>query len=396
MTEKLNNGGGTAKSSIDRLILPFQEFVNKEASGGILLIIATVFALIWANSPWAESYDHFFHLPVSIGFGSAALSKTLVHWINDGLMVIFFFVVGLEIKREVLAGELSSVRLASLPIAAAAGGMLAPAMIYAAMNSVPPALDGWGIPMATDIAFTIGLLSLLGNRVPAALKVFLVALAIVDDMGAVLVIAVFYTAGISFLSLGIGLVILAVLFLFNILGVRNTLVYAVLGILLWLAFLKSGVHATIAGILLAMTIPARSYFSPEEFKVRARAYLDMFAGGHESGGNVLTDQRQRAAVQAIETACHYAETPLQRMEHALHPWVSLVIMPVFALANAGVAIGSGFAGALAHSVTLVVISGIFIGKCKGLPLFVVPRMVPPKCPIPLTFSRVRRNTPPSG
>ena len=334
------------KSPLTRIVLPFQEFLHKEATGGILLIAAAVIALIWANSSWADAYKDFFHMRISIGAGSFALSKTLTHWINDGLMALFFFVIGLEIKREVLAGELSSLRLAALPAAAAAGGMVVPALLYVMLNRTAPGIEGWGIPMATDIAFAIGIMSILGKRVPLSLKVFLTAVAIVDDIGAVLVIAVFYTEQISAAGLAAGVIILAALFAANKAGIRNTMVYMVLGIILWFAFLKSGVHATIAGVLLAMTIPARPEFSAAEFSRRIKKYLENIIEPDHSGRDMRFNEKNRAAIGAVESTCRRAETPLERLEHILHPWVSLVIMPVFALANAGVAIGNGFAGSL--------------------------------------------------
>jgi NhaA family Na+:H+ antiporter len=240
---------------VEKIVRPFQDFAHKQASGGILLIAATVIALLWANSPWAGSYAALWHTKLTVGVGDASISKDLTHWINDGLMAVFFLVVGLEIKREVLVGELSSVRGAALPFAAALGGAVVPAAIYLAINAGTEGSAGWGIPMATDIAFALGVLALLGERAPVALKVFLTALAIVDDIVAVLVIAFFYTSEISWGALGVGAVFLATLVVANLIGVGRTLVYAVLGVGLWLCFLLSGVHATIAGVLLALTVP---------------------------------------------------------------------------------------------------------------------------------------------
>src|SRR5918994_1171900 len=232
---------------VERIVRPFQDFAHKQSSGGILLIMATVVALVWANSPWSESYAALWHTKLTVGIGELSISKDLTHWINDGLMAVFFLVVGLEIKREVFVGELSSVRGAALLVVAAVGGAVIPALIYLAINAGTEGAAGWGIPMATDIAFALGVLALLGQRVPAGLKVFLTALAIVDDIVAVLVIALFYTSEISWGALGVGAALLAALVVANLLGVGRTLVYAVLGIGLWLAFLLSGVHATIAG-----------------------------------------------------------------------------------------------------------------------------------------------------
>src|SRR3712207_6340299 len=261
---------------VERIVRPFQDFAHKQSSGGILLIVATVIALVWANSPWGESYAALWHTSLTVGIGDSSISKDLTHWINDGLMAVFFLVVGLEIKREVLVGELSSVRNAALPVAAAVGGAVVPAAIYLVFNTGTEGSAGWGIPMATDIAFPLGVLALLGDRVPLALKVFLTALAIVDGIVTVLVIALFYTSEISWGALGIGAAFLAALAVANLIGVGRTLVYAVLGVGLWLAFLLSGVHATIAGVLLAFTVPASSFINPAAFLERGRYILDRF------------------------------------------------------------------------------------------------------------------------
>src|SRR5688572_30665196 len=255
---------------VERIVRPFQDFAHKQSSGGILLIAATAVALVWANSPWGESYAALWHTKLTVGIGDFSLSKDLTHWINDGLMAVFFLVVGLEIKREVLVGELSTLRGAALPVAAAVGGAVVPALIYVAINAGTQGAAGWGIPMATDIAFALGVLALLGDRVPVSLKVFLTALAIVDDIVAVLVIAVFYTSEISWGALAVGGVFLVALVVANLIGVGKTLVYALLGVGLWLAFLFSGIHATIAGVLLAMTVPASSFINPGAFLERSR------------------------------------------------------------------------------------------------------------------------------
>ena len=237
---------------------PLRDFVRQQSFSGIVLLVSAVVAILWANSPWSETYYDFWHTEIAIEVGAFHISNALVHWINDGIMVVFFFVVGLEIKRELIVGELSSLRQATLPMIAAIGGMAVPALIYTAFNFNSEGSVGWGIPMATDIAFALGVLALLGSRVPLALKSFLVAVAIVDDIGAVLVIAVFYTEEISILSLLIGIGIFGLLVAFNRVGIRHPLPYVITGFFLWFAFLQSGVHATIAGILLATTIPARS------------------------------------------------------------------------------------------------------------------------------------------
>lgn len=354
------------KTPIEKLTYPIQEFLHQQASGGILLIIATVIALAWANSPFAESYHHLWHTYVKIDVSGVGLNYSLHHWINDGLMVIFFFVVGLEIKRELLVGELSSVKKAALPIAAALGGMIFPALIYTVFNLGSEGTSGWGIPMATDIAFVVGILALLGKRVPLALKIFILALAIVDDLGAVLVIAIFYTSNISFTSLSIAAGLLVLLIAMNRMGVRNLLVYTLVGIALWLAFLKSGVHPTVAGVLLAFTIPVSSRINTKKFTNKTESLLKDFDNAGEHGEDVLTNSERLSIVDQIENNCEKILTPLQRFEHGLHPWVSFFIMPVFALANAGVTIGSGFSSALTNPASIGIILGLFLGKQIGI------------------------------
>ena len=354
---------------VERIVRPFQDFANKQSSGGVLLIAATVIALVWANSPWAESYTNLWHTKMTVALGDFSVSKDLTHWINDGLMAVFFLVVGLEIKREVLVGELSSVRGAALPVAAALGGAVVPALIYAAINAGTEGAAGWGIPMATDIAFALGVLALLGERAPVALKVFLTALAIVDDIVAVLVIALFYTSEISWGALGVGGVFLAALVVANLIGVGRTLVYALLGIGLWLAFLLSGVHATIAGVLLALTVPAISFINPGAFLERSRYVLDRFEKAGEQGESVLSNEERQAALHALNNAAYELEPPLHELEHALHPWVVFAIMPIFALANAGVPLGGGIADALTSPVSLGIVAGLVIGKQLGITLF---------------------------
>jgi len=354
---------------VERIVRPFQDFAHKQSSGGILLIIATAVALVWANSPWGESYAALWQTKLTVGIGDFSLSKDLTHWINDGLMAVFFLVVGLEIKREVLVGELSSVRGAALPISAAVGGAVVPAAIYLAFNAGSEGSAGWGIPMATDIAFALGVLALLGDRVPVTLKVFLTALAIVDDIVAVLVIAFFYTSEISWGALGVGAAFLAALVVANLIGVGKTLVYTVLGIGLWLAFLLSGIHATIAGVLLALTVPAISFINPGAFLERSRYILDHFEKAGEKGENVLTNDERQAALHALNHATYKLEPPLHELEHALHPWVVFAIMPVFALANAGVPLGRGLGEALTSPVSLGIVAGLVLGKQLGVTLF---------------------------
>ncbi len=355
---------------VERVVRPFQDFARKQSSGGILLIAATVVALAWANSPWGESYVGLWHTKLTVGVGEYSLSKDLTHWINDGLMAVFFLVVGLEIKREILVGELSSVRGAALPVAAALGGAVVPALIYLAINAGTEGAAGWGIPMATDIAFALGVLALLGERAPVALKVFLTALAIVDDILAVLVIALFYTSEISWGALGVGGLFLAALVVANLIGVGKTLVYAVLGVGLWLAFLLSGVHATIAGVLLAFTVPAASFINPRAFLERARYVLERFEKAGEKGENVLVNEERQAALHALNRATYKLEPPLHELEHALHPWVVFAVMPLFALANAGVVVlGGDVAATLLNPVSLGIVAGLMFGKQLGVTLF---------------------------
>lgn len=351
-----------------KIVEPFQEFVRQESFAGILLLASTIVALIWANSTWGSSYAALWDTPFTIGFGETlALQKPLLLWINDGLMAIFFFVVGLEIKREILVGELSSPRHAAVPIAAAIGGMVCPALIYFSFTAGTEEVHGWGIPMATDIAFSLGILTLLGNRVPLALKVFLTALAIVDDIGAVVVIALFYTEGLSIMSLLIGMAFFAVLILCNRLRLRDPLIYSFLGAGLWVAFLKSGIHATIAGVVVAAAIPVRKRIDEEEFVRKGHAFLEEFqqAGAHQNR-DIMVNSRQHGAIQSLEILCEHVMTPLQRMEHVWHRWVTYGIMPLFALANAGVVLHSDLTAAFAQPVALGVICGLVIGKQLGI------------------------------
>ena len=350
------------------LIRPFQTFFRLESASGILLLASALVALFWANSPLADSYFRLWSAKITVDVGLVAISKPLLLWINDGLMAVFFFVVGLEIKREVLVGELAEPKKAALSVAAALGGMLFPAGIYALLNQGGPGGAGWGIPMATDIAFALGVLALLGSRVPLALKIFVTAVAIVDDLGAVLVIAIFYTEKLSFSSMGVAAAFLVVMILLNRFGVRRPLPYALLGLGLWVAFLKSGVHATIAGVLAALTIPANRLIDAPEFLRRAQLLLAEFAEDVKPGHSEPTAD-QRDAVHSLETASENVQSPLARLEHGLHPWVAFFIMPVFALANAGVAMGGEIGATLTSPVTLGVVLGLFFGKQIGILLF---------------------------
>lgn len=352
---------------IDPVVEPFQTFLHTESAGGILLLLAAIVAMVWANSPWAPTYEALRQLPLSVGAGGWTLTEPLVLWINDGLMAMFFFVIGLEIKREVLVGELSSLRRAALPLIAALGGSILPALLYTWLNAGTDGARGWGIPMATDIAFSLGVLSLMGTRVPLSLKVFLAALAIADDLGAVLVIALFYTSSISWINVAVGCGFLLVLMAANMAGVRHPLVYAVVGIGgVWLAFLLSGVHATIAGVLAAMTIPARTHLTGEEFLARGKALLEQFEAALSPNVSGLASAGRHQAVYRLAAAARHADTPLRRLEEGLHPWVTAVILPLFALANAGVSLGGGAASLWTHPVTLGAALGLVVGKPLGV------------------------------
>lgn len=370
------HSAGSAEASnlqpplIDRILRPFAQFAHTASSGGIVLLVCTAIALIWANSPWAASYHHVWETEIALDAGPLAIRSTLHHLINDGLMVVFFFLVGLEIKREVLIGELASLRRAALPAAAALGGMVIPAAFYAAWNLGGSGSAGWGIPMATDIAFALGVLALLGNRVPAGLKVFLAALAIVDDIGAVLVIALFYTDEVSWTALGVAGALLLLAAAANAAGVRRPWAYSLIGVALWGAVLASGVHATVAGVLLAMTIPSRTRINEDEFLRRSQQSVSEFERGCGPGANVLTNQVQQEALLRLEALCEQAQAPLQTIERKLHVIVAFGIMPLFAIANAGVQLTGGGQGlALANPVTLGVLFGLVLGKPLGITIF---------------------------
>lgn len=351
------------------LVTPLQQFIRREKSAGVILGLSVVAALALANSPWSDAYFHFFEH--RLGFlvdGEPYLDYSLHHWINDGLMSMFFFVVGLELKREFIGGELADPRHTLLPIGAAVAGMLVPALIYTALNAGTPAADGWGIPMATDIAFSLAIVYVLGDRVPLAAKVFLTTLAIVDDLGAVVVIALFYTSEISLVNLGVGVAFLALMLSANKLGIKNVVFYGLIGIGgVWIAFLMSGIHATIAAVLAAFAIPADARLPEAEYLKRAAAHLRDFAGMKPNGVATL-DEEQVEVIARMRGDTRDAIPPSQRLEHAMHPFVSFVVMPVFALANAGVS----FAGLDADAVfSTWVAPGVALGLLAGKPLGIV-------------------------
>lgn len=355
------------EEAFSKIVSPFEEFIHRETTGGYLLMACTVIALLVVNFGFHDAYQHILHAPVAFTLGSWVLEKTLHHWINDGLMALFFFVVGLEIKREVLVGELSDMRQASLPIVAAIGGMVVPAIIFFGINRGTDAAGGWGVPMATDIAFAVGVMVLLGSRAPKALMTFIVALAIVDDLGAVVVIALFYTETIHTNALILAAILMAVLVFMNFSGIRKPLPYFIVGIFLWLAMLKSGVHATLAGVLTALAIPATSKFKPEKFSEMMRKLLDKFDRHHKPDVNIMNNSEQSALLQTFEGGVHLVETPLQRLEHSLHTPVAFIIIPLFALANAGIPIElSSISSTLTHPVSIGIMAGLILGKFLGI------------------------------
>jgi NhaA family Na+:H+ antiporter len=354
---------GPIDPPIERILAPFREFASSSASSGVLLVIAAVIALTWANSPWSASYVALWDTPITLGVGAATVSKTALHWVNDGLMAVFFLVVGLEIKREVLVGELASIRKATLPIAAALGGAVVPALIFLLLVGSGEGARGWAIPMATDIAFALGVLALLGDRIPVGLRIFMAALAIADDLLAVLIIGVFYTPSVDAAALIAGAACLGLLIGANVLGIRRPVVYGLLGIALWFAILQSGIHATIAGVLLALTIPARTRIDGAAFAERARQIVDHL--DQRVGGDASAIEEQHDALWELETVTERAQSPMLRFEHGLQPWVAFVIVPIFALAKAGVALGD-VGAVLREPVVLGIAIGLVIGKQIGI------------------------------
>jgi NhaA family Na+:H+ antiporter len=357
-----------------RVITPFERFLRRTTAGGIVLIGTTVITLALAVVLGDDVLHRLWETPLTIAAGERyRMAMSWQHWVNDGLMALFFLLVGLELKREVLVGELSSLKDAALPIAAAIGGMVVPGLIYAAFNANTPTASGWGIPMATDIAFAIGILVLLAWRIPKNLIIFLTALAIADDLGAVLVIAVFYTADLDLQWLTASAVLFGALVLLNRGGIRNPLPYALLGIVMWFAVHASGVHATLAGILLALTIPARPTYSPAHFQRRiGQLHADFVADrlDLETPDDPLSNHRMASIAEAMEYSAAAVQSPLQRIEHGLTPWVTFVIIPIFALANAGIDLTSvDWTAALANSVTVGVLAGLVLGKFAGISVF---------------------------
>jgi Na+:H+ antiporter, NhaA family len=351
-----------------KIIIPFRRMITQSSTSGILLFIVTIISLIIANSPFSDSFQQLWNTKIGFNIGSFSINKPLLLWINDGLMSVFFFVVGLELKREIVAGELSNRNNATIPFIAGIGGMLVPALIYYGFNSAEAgeALIGWGIPMATDIAFALGVLYLLGNRVPLSLKVFITALAIIDDLGAVLVIALFYTSEISLTNLATGGGFLATMALANIFGIRSTLFYGILGIGgLWLAFLLSGVHATIAAVLAAFTIPSKYVYDKETYLCKAKLLVRKYSLLPKNKKKLLAEE-QYLLLDNLKKCTDKALPPLQKIEHSLHSMVAFIILPIFALANAGVSFSGGFLANLNSPISLGIIFGLIFGKVIGI------------------------------
>lgn len=353
--------------AFDRVLTPLEEFIHRQTTSSILLMVCGVIALGIANSAIGEQYLHALHIPIALGVGEGRFDLSLLHWINEALMAFFFLVVGLELKRELLVGELADIRRAALPIIAALGGMLFPALFYWLWNPSGATAVGWGIPMATDIAFAVGALSLLGNRVPTSLVTFLIALAIVDDLGAVIVIALFYTDNLNLQALAIAAALLGILVSFNLGGIRRVLPYMLVGVLLWCAMYASGVHATLTGVILAFTIPIRPKYNPQHFISEIRRLAAEMEHSLSTTPDIIHNDRLRSQVSALERGVALVQAPAQRLEQNLHIVVAYMVIPLFALTNAAIPINAGelFATAF-HPITAGVASGLLFGKWLGI------------------------------
>jgi NhaA family Na+:H+ antiporter len=349
------------KEFVDRLTKPFARFLRIEAAGGAVLLLFTVAALVLSNSPWAHLFLGAWETPVGLQLGSLEFDRSLRDWINDGLMTLFFFLVALELKRELVLGELNTPRTAALSIAAALGGMLVPAALYLMLQFGHPGESGWGTVMATDTAFVIGCLALLGSRIPQSLRVFMLSLAIVDDIGAILVVAIGYSSHIAWGALAVGVLGVAIVRAMTLLGVRSVPIYFLVGGFIWLAVDASGIHATITGVILGLLTPARRWVSDERLYAILGQVVAHPAGNHGSG-----DTKDRQTLQVAEIAARETLSPVERMEIALHPWVSFVIMPLFAFANAGLPLSLVDLG---NSVTVAVFVGFVLGKPIGVLTF---------------------------
>jgi len=347
------------------IITPFQKFVRIESFSGILLFGATVIAMVWANSGFSESYQELWNYNIGIDTEGYDLNKPLILWVNDGLMAIFFFLIGLEIKRELVIGELNSLQKAAFPLIAAIGGIVFPLGLFLFLNQSPETANGWGIPMATDIAFTLAILKMLGNRVPLSLKIFLTAFAIVDDLGAVLVIALFYSSGIDWLMILYAMIPMAILLYLSYRGLYFKYLSIIFAVVVWFLFLKSGIHPTIAGVLMAFTIPIRQKINMKEFTESLTDIAQRFKESERDGLPILS-KAQYQHMDDLEDLTEKFNSPLQRLEHGLHGWVAYFIMPIFALANAGVV----FSADMELDVPLVINIAIalLVGKGIGITL----------------------------
>lgn len=350
----------------DYLLTPFQKFVKMESFSGILLFAATILAMIWANSPYADTYQALWATKIGFGTEAFGLNKALILWINDGLMAIFFFLIGLEIKREIMVGELNTLRKATFPIFAALGGIIIPYGCYLLLNERPETAGGWGIPMATDIAFTLAILKALGKSVPLGLKIFLTAFAIVDDLCAVLIIAIFYSGGIEWMLVMYSMLLLAMLYVLSYRGIYYKKLNIIVGIIVWVLFLKSGIHPTIAGVLLAFAVPIRRKINGTTLLEALSSITGKLQKSPLGPANTLSDE-QLEHVGDIEELVENFNSPLQHLEHKLHGWVAYFIMPIFALANAGIAFSAGMQ--LDTSLIITIAVTLFVGKCIGISLF---------------------------
>jgi len=344
---------------------PIERFLHIEAASGVVLMVAAAVALGWANSPWAAGYAHFWHTPIGFRVGPFSFERTLEWYVNDGLMVIFFFVVGMEIRREVHSGELSTWRRAALPAAAALGGILVPAGIYVAVAGAPATRSGWGVPMATDIAFAVGILTLLGRRVPAALRVLLLALAVIDDLGAIVVIAVFYSSGISPIGLACAALGLLGILALQWFGVRAKLAYVLPALVAWAGVYAAGIHPTIAGVIIGMMTPIRAWRGADGFVLDVNVELERLV---KFNPNLLSSHELAGVLQQVDVARREAMSPAESLIAKLHPWVAFGIMPVFALANAGVSVSGVSLDDGASSVVVGVSLGLVVGKPSGVVL----------------------------
>jgi len=353
--------------AFSRVLTPFEEFIHRQTTSGLLLMGSAIIALFLANGALADAYQHLIHTPISLNIGSWAINMSMHHWVNDGLMALFFFVVGLELKREIMVGELSDIRQAALPIIAAIGGMAVPALIYLAFNPDGDTARGWGVPMATDIAFAVGVLVLLASRVPKALITFLVALAIADDLGAVMVIALFYTQELALNWLLASFALVAILISFNYAGIRKAIPYFIVAVLLWYALLQSGVHATLAGVIGAFTVPARSKYDPSLFADLINEQIDRFIANRHQDDSLMSNEKLYSIVQNLEESVNGVQTPLQRLEHIWHLPVAFVVIPIFAIFNAGIPLQLGtLSETFSHPVMLGVTFGLLFGKFIGI------------------------------